>query len=408
MSFRRSALARGARPLLCAAAGLLLGAGDALALEDGKLTLFAEESVSYDNNVLRLPSGADVPAGFSQRFDTYYTTTLGVSFDVPVSRQRFQGGYTWNDVRYDHYSSLDYTGHDGRVAWLWQIGDDASGHLGYSNTAAPPSFAGVSTRPSDILTTQSAYLDGAYMATPSWRLHAGIRQLDQTNSEELSKVDNVNILAGDAAVSYVSSANNAVGVDARVENGHYPNRNFLPGTAIPHAYDQYGAGVLFDWTITAHSHLFGYADYATRRYDQVPQFDFSGLLGRIQYDWKPTGKTTVTAVARREINPYDTTRATFMLVNGVTLTPVLNVTDKIDVSGSLDYSLREYRAEPELACGLVPGTSDRLATATATIAYRPARFVTLTLSGQYQRCTSGLDLANYRTASAALGIRLTF
>jgi hypothetical protein len=101
----------------------LLCASDVSALADGALTLFVEEIVTHNNNVLRFPSGVNFPAGAesSSRTDTYHTTAVGLTFDVPVSRQRFQGGFTWNDIRYDRYSSLDYTGHDARAIWLWQI-----------------------------------------------------------------------------------------------------------------------------------------------------------------------------------------------------------------------------------------------------------------------------------------------
>src|SRR5439155_15502892 len=110
----------------------------AMSLGDGKLTPFVEETVTHDDNVFRIPGNFSPPAA-GPRGDTYYTTAAGFSFDVPVSRQRFQGGYTWSDVRYHHYSDFDYTGHDGRAIWLWQLGNDASGQLGYTDTTAPAS-----------------------------------------------------------------------------------------------------------------------------------------------------------------------------------------------------------------------------------------------------------------------------
>jgi hypothetical protein len=49
-----------------------------------------------------------------------------------VSRQRFQGGVTWNKTRYDRFTILNLDGYQGRGIWLWQVGNDISGQLGYT------------------------------------------------------------------------------------------------------------------------------------------------------------------------------------------------------------------------------------------------------------------------------------
>src|SRR6266536_1369146 len=71
------------------AAGLLMPVTRALAFWDEKLQLFAEEKVTRDDNIFRISKDLD-PAT-----DTYRTTSLGFNLDAPVSRQRFQMGYTW-------------------------------------------------------------------------------------------------------------------------------------------------------------------------------------------------------------------------------------------------------------------------------------------------------------------------
>src|SRR6266704_2018224 len=76
------------------AAGLLMPVARAFALWDDKLQLFAEEKVTHDGNIFRISKDLD-PEG-----DTYRTTSLGFNLDAPVSRQRFQMGYTWNATRY--------------------------------------------------------------------------------------------------------------------------------------------------------------------------------------------------------------------------------------------------------------------------------------------------------------------
>src|SRR5213079_422130 len=138
-------------------------------------TLFAEEKATHDDNVFRISKNAapeDILA--PSRGDTYRTTSLGFNFDVPVSRQRFQAAFARNDNRYDQLTALDFTGHEGRATWLWQLGNDASGQLGYTETLALASFAFTQSRTLDRLRTRQAFFNAAYLVTPRWRLQAGV------------------------------------------------------------------------------------------------------------------------------------------------------------------------------------------------------------------------------------------
>ncbi|HYT15996.1 MAG TPA: hypothetical protein VEL80_06410, partial [Burkholderiales bacterium] len=176
------------------AAGLLMPVTRAFALWDDKLQLFAEEKVTHDDNIFRISKDLDR--------DTYRTTSLGFNLDAPVSRQRFQLGYTWNATRYNQFTDLDSDGHDARAIWLWQFGNDASGQLGYTETSALASFAFTQSRTPDRLKTQQAFFNAAYMVTPRWRLQAGVRGLDQTNGDPLRQIFDVNVLYTDVTASY--------------------------------------------------------------------------------------------------------------------------------------------------------------------------------------------------------------
>src|SRR5258708_16557006 len=111
--------------------------------------------------------------------------SLGFILDAPASRQRFQAGYTWNEIRYDRLTQLDLASHDARAVWLWQLGNDASGQLGYTETSALASFANIQGSTPDILKTRQAFFNAAYLVTPRLPLHAGVRRLQPPNSEPL-------------------------------------------------------------------------------------------------------------------------------------------------------------------------------------------------------------------------------
>ena len=395
---------------MVAAVEVLLPTTKAFALWDDKLALFAEERVTRDDNVFRISRDLDptTTIGSSSKADTYHTTSLGLNLDVPISRQRFQGGYTWNDTRYDQFTDLDFTGHDARAIWLWQLGNDLSGQLGYTEAFSLASFAYIQANTPDPLRTRQAFLNAGFLVTPRWQLQAGWRGLEQTNGNPAFQVSDIDIASTDATVRYVTPSNNSVGLSARVEDGRYPNREFLPGSTLDDAYSQYGAGVVVDWTLTGASHLTARADHVSRRYEHLSQSDVDGNTALAEYDWKPTGKLSLAAVFRREISPYQDVQSSFVLVKGVTLRPTLSVSEKVDVSMILDYSNWYYLGDPGLVSGGVQGRIDRLWSATATVSYRAARNLTFLVSAQREVRTSNTALADYVFDVVSLSARIAF
>jgi exopolysaccharide biosynthesis operon protein EpsL len=390
-----------------AVAGLFLPAMEASALWDDKLTLFVEEKATQDDNVFRISKDVDPASiGASSRGDTYRTTSLGLNFDLPASRQRFQAGYTWNATRYNKFTDLDSDGHDARATWLWQLGNDASGQLGYTETFALAPFAFIQSTTPDPLRTRQAFFNAAYLLTPRWRLQAGVRGLDQTNGDPQRQKFDVNIRYTDVSVSYVTPANTSVGFSRRNEDGRFPNPD--PGNSVNNAYRQDSVGIVADWSLTGASRASARADRVRRRYAQVPQQDFDGNTARAEYDWKPTGKLSLAAVVQRDIYPYLDIGSSFVLVKGVTLRPTLSLTEKIDVSGTFEYSIRDFLGNPGLTSGASPNRTDRVRSATATVSYRPARTLTLLMSAQREARSSNVAFIDYAVNVRSIAARITF
>jgi len=219
------------------AAGVLVPVTDAVALWDDRLELFAAQTLTWDDNVFRISSGLDPAAalGSSSKGDTYSTTSLGFNLDFPVSRQRFQGGVTWNKTRYDRFTVLNGDGHQGQGIWVWQVGNDISGQLGYTETFGLASLAniqsGVQSSTPNFLTTQRAFFNAAYLLTPRWRLRGEAGRLKQSNEVPERKVNDTSTDSVDLTVSYVTPVSNQIGLGVRVEDSRLPNRQFTPERA---------------------------------------------------------------------------------------------------------------------------------------------------------------------------------
>jgi exopolysaccharide biosynthesis operon protein EpsL len=399
------------------AAVLLIGglapATDANALWGDRLELFVSEAVIHDDNVFRISSQSDPAAvlGSSSKGDTYRTTSLGFNLDVPVSRQRFQGGLTLSNTNYDRFTVLNFDGHDGRAVWQWQTGNELNGQLGYTETLALSSLAniqnGVQSSTPNPLTTQRTFFNAAYMLTPRWRLQGEVSRLEQSNELPALQVNDISIDGTDLTASYVTPANNQIGLNMRVEEGRFPNGQMVAGSVIDNAYRQQSVAVVADWTLTGHSHVIARAGWIDRHYQQLSQRDFNGSMYRLAYDWTPTGKFLLTAIAQRDISGYEQVNTSFVLVKGIALRPTLRLTEKVGISGSLEYNDREYLGDPSLGSGAV-APSERVRAAAVTASYRPLRTVTLEVNWRRESRSSTIALGDYMVEIVGVSARLGF
>ncbi len=395
-------------------AGVLVPVTDAVALWDDKLELFASQTLTRDDNVFRLSSGLDPAAalGSSSKGDTSSTTSFGVNLDAPVSRQRFQGGVTWNQIRYGRFTILNFDGHEGRGTWLWQLGSDISGQLGYTETFGLASLAnvqsGVQSSVPNFLTMRRTFFNATYLLTPRWRLQGEAGSLKQSNEAPERKVNDTSTDSVDLTASYVTPVSNQIGLSARVEDGRLPNRQFVAGDLFDNSYRQQNVAAVTDWTLTGSSHVNARVGSVRRSYTQLPQRDFEGSTFQAAYDWKPTGKLALTAAAQKGISAIEQINIGFVLVKSVALQPTLRLTDKVNLAGTLGYSNREYRSDPALTLGVVPSRTDRVRSAAVTASYRPIRTVTLQMALLHETRSSTAAFGDYAVNVVSVSARIGF
>jgi len=329
-----------------------------------------------------------------------------------VSRQRFQGGVTWNKTRYDRFTVLNGDGHQGQGIWVWQVGNDISGQLGYTETFGLASLAniqsGVQSSTPNFLTTQRAFFNAAYLLTPRWRLRGEAGRLKQSNEVPERKVNDTSTDSVDLTVSYVTPVSNQIGLGVRVEDSRLPNRQFVAGDLFDNSYRQQNVAAVTDWTLTGSSHLSARVGSVRRTYTQLPQRDFEGGTFNAAYDWRPTGKLTLIAAAQKGISTSEQINIGFVLVKGVALRPALRLTDKVNIAGAFEYSNREYRSDPALALGVVPNRTDRVRSAAVTASYRPIRTVTLQMALLHETRSSTAAFGDYAANVVSVTARIGF
>jgi len=405
-------LAKSLRALTVAGAGVLVPATNAFALWDDRLELFASETVARDNNVFRLSSAVDPTAalGTSSKADTYQITSFGLGFDVPVSRQRFVGGYARNYTRYNRFTVLDLDGYEGRALWFWQIGNELNGQVGYTERLTLASLAnvqsGLQSVTPDFLKTREAFFNAAYKLTARWQIRGQANWLDQSNSASGRKVNDTSVDTGGVTVSYITPANNQIGINVTVADANVPTRELVAALAVDNSYRQQYLGAVTEWTLAGHSRVDLRAGRVTRDYAQLPQRNYAGPFFFAGYEWKPTGKLTFNAVAQRDISSTEEINTGFVVIKRIALSPTWQATEKISVDVVFEHSDRDYRGDPGQVLGTVGPRTETVRAASLGVSYRPLRTVTVNLAARRETRTASVAFGDYAANIVSLGVRL--
>jgi exopolysaccharide biosynthesis operon protein EpsL len=379
----------------------------AAALFKDRVEVFAAENITYDSNVFRLSPGVDPRAALGEdgRSDWNSSTQLGLSLDAPYSLQRFQASYTWFANRYDRFKELDFNGHTARAAWLWSVTPHLTGDVGYTDSQTLANFANkLFSRQRDILRTKQGFADAVWFPVASWRLHAGAASVDQRHDDPTQRFNDIETATGVAGVSYVTAADDRLGVEARVERGRSPHDE-LRGTNLDPGYHQDSVGIVGHWIASGHSTIDGRVDYVRRDYDQPISRDFNGPTARLAHTWAPTGKLTIVSSIYRDIGPIaDVQSGALVLIKGAAVKPSWALSDKITITGDAEYNVWDYRNDV-----LFGGDySHRVRTFGVGLSYRPTRKILLQGGYAHEMRTSTVPLADYKDDTANILARISF
>src|SRR5690606_21074763 len=83
------------------------------------------------------------------------------------------------------------------------------------------------------------------------------------------------------------------------------------------------------WAATGKSTFEARAGYTRREHDQVPQRDFDGFTGRLDWDWFIANKTLLNVAIWRQLNSLELADAAYAVTEGWGLGPAWAPTVKL-------------------------------------------------------------------------------
>jgi exopolysaccharide biosynthesis operon protein EpsL len=385
-------------PRLGFAAGLvLIVALPVHALEGEPFGLYVGGGLSYDNNLLRLPnsvSPSEAGVGNRPRGTWIGNAFVRATTDLTPGRQRIKGYIQANAFRYDDYSYLNWEGVDFGAAWLWQVGNLWNGTLSYDHLKFLSGFADLRPFVQNLRTVQIARADAEYWLHPSWRLTGGYTLTVLDNSQATIATTDLTENAFGLGFKFVSTERNWVIFGARYTDGDYPNRS-QPSLIGDTGYKQYDAGVDASWALGGKTELLGRLAYTKRDFPNLTQRNFSGPTGNIRLDWRPTGRTGVTGIVRREIGGIEDVTANYIVTSAVRIAPYWRITERIRLESWYEYQVRDYQGAPGVAAGVIQAPKEKYNYFGFSATWTPTRNWQLGLGFVYSNRNSNIPLNDF-------------
>lgn len=343
-------------------------------------------SLIRDNNLFRLPDLDPRLFGIDpgNKEDTVFVKGIGLKIDKLVSRQRLIADIAVNESTYDKNDQLDYVGGDGRLAWLWQVGDYWSGEAAYRKRRTLGGFGDFRQSIQDIIDTEVYTLSGGYLFHPRWRVSADISEQDSSHSAAARRSLDYNAHAIGTELRYRTPALNTAALQIRRTDRNYPNRITAGAATSDSGHRETRLNALGTWYVTGETQLNAQLGHVEVAFDTQDQRNFSGYTWRTAATWDATGKLRLSINGFKDVRLYEDVATSYIVVQGFGFSPTYSITPKILLQADFTYEKRDFRGDP----GFLLITSDRedkIRLARVGLTYSPIRNIDLSLSYEVGR-----------------------
>jgi exopolysaccharide biosynthesis operon protein EpsL len=375
---------------------LTLAPRELLAALDPTDTIQIQTSATLlrDNNLFRLPDMDPRLFGIdpSDKADTVRVLGVGLKFDKLISRQRLIADVNLNDTKYHNNKNLDHNGGEGRLAWLWRVGNYWDGEIGYRKKRTLAGFADFVDRSAkDLVDMETKVVSAGYLFHPRWRIAAELSDQDSEHSASNRSSLDYEAKAALVSLTYRTPSDNSVALHVRRTDREYPRRVSLV-VDTGHVEDRVNAIAV--WHPTGLLRLEGQVGYVDLRQDTFSVRDFSGTTWRAGATWDATGKFRLSAYASRDIRLYEDFETSYVVADAFGISPILAVTSKITLQGDFTYENRDFRGDPGFL--LFPRSrEDKVRTGRISLLYSPIRNVDIGLTYEVGERNSNIFGSDY-------------
>jgi exopolysaccharide biosynthesis operon protein EpsL len=378
--------------------------------DDRPVRFFVQGGIDRDSNVFRLSDTTNpvTVLGTTRKSDTIYRAGAGLRADVLSGRQHFLVDVLAEYNDYNEFSLLDHTSYHGSATWRWVVGNQWSGDAGFRRRRFLSDLGDLQTRVKDMITEDRFYVSAGYLVTPRWRVRGAMDWFRYDHDDPTRIALDQRVWAGTAGLDYVTPAGNSVGGQVRYSEGEFPNRQAVGAVLILNDYEETETSLVVRWIATGKSTLTARAGYTQREHSQVPQRDFDGFTGRLNYDWFVAPKTLLNFALWREIRSIEHADAAYTLTTGWGFGPAWAPTDKIVLQARYFDEDREYKGNPGLAVAGTPQRDDNVKGVSLTAGWTPRRHLQFSVGVERGDRSSNIVGGDYDYTLVSANARFRF
>ena len=369
--------------------------------EEKPLKLRVFGGLSYDSNLLRLSGDTPPPASESGKDDMIYVIGAGGKYELRESRQKFIAEANVSEYKFQNFGNLDNTSDNLRGEWQWQAGHDWSGVLGAGQRRYLESFANFQQNVRDMVNVNRAYGSANYLLHSHLKLSVDSAFYDTDHGEVTRNSLDSKIMNTAFTVNWVTPALNTVGLQYRTSDARFPNEEIIASTLVKNNYHENEFSLVAHWVPSGASDFIGRVGYTSRKFDELPQRDFSAPTWRLVYLWEVTGKTSFQFATWREIAEFDDLTTNYVRATGVSFVPLWSMTRQVALRGKISYENRRYVGDT----GFVPVTAqreDKDQIYQISALWTPVRLTELAWTVESGRRTSNQVFADYKYEATSL------
>jgi exopolysaccharide biosynthesis operon protein EpsL len=375
---------------------------------DDTLNVSLGTGIQYDSNLFRQST--------RQQSDTLQTASLTLSLNKPIAQQRFSLDATMIDNSFSKNSYLDYRATNYNAAWNWALTHRLTGLVSSTQTESQSSFvdyrvSGTQTG-QNIARTNVNRLTAEWNVMGGWQALAGFSNTALANTTSFQQQSAFSLNSWETGGKYVWPSGSFMQVLYRDGNGQYTGRRLITLQEQPvnnpqndTEFRQTDTEARLSVPLTGKSFMSAMLSNQAREHPHFSQRDYSVNIGRVDYNWQPTGRVSLGAGLRREVAAYQDNFSSYYIADGVSFQPAWQISTKVAIRGSYDWQRRQYKG------GLIAGQAERedtLQSARFGLDWVPVRWATVSAAYQRDMRSSKQANADFTTDILSLNARLNF
>ena len=385
-------------------------------IEDS-VNVYVGSNLIYDSNFLRISNHVN-PTTIIGKTDTsefLKVVTAGIDINKRYNDQLFKIKANANQNFFQNFTRLDYTGWDDLAQWDWRMTKRFSGKFGYTNKEMLGSYSQLNSLIDNLRNDANYFADAGYLFHPSGRVKVGFNRYEATFDSVQRQASNKIEDAAFVSLQYLTATKNILGIKFASAQGQYPQRNLIGyygNNHMDNAYNKYDYSFTWEWMLDRVVKLDGFIGYVQQNYVHYADRNYDGIIGKFAVNWLISSKLGVDMIIDRQLVQMNTIQGTFMLAQGIELTPTWQFSPKVAVKLPLKYQQQQYLGQGTDQLQLIGVNNLQQENNTETVGinlmYSPIQNLNVSAIFSYENRDSNVYTRTYLTQSAGLTLDARF